>query len=114
VSVSLQLLRRLNPEQCLAFESHSNGALSRIARCAMRNSTVTRVCTFRNSEQVERLAREFAQLDWVDQARVVASAERLRREALVGRKLEIPILQGGSRWIGGDSSREVIYGDDGR
>ena len=67
-----------------------------------------------HSEQVERLARELAQLDWVDQARVIAGAERLRREALVDRKFEIPILHGGRRWIGGDLSREAIYSDDGR
>jgi hypothetical protein len=67
-----------------------------------------------HSEQVERLARELAQLDWVDQARVVASADRLRRDALVARKFEIPILHGGQEWIGGDLSREAIYSEDGR
>lgn len=27
---------------------------------------------------------------------------------------KLPTLEGGSRWVGGDLSREDLYGDDGR
>lgn len=58
--------------------------------------------------------RELAQLDSVDLSRVVAMAARLRMRAERASKLTIPILRGGSKWIGGDVGREAIYGDDGR
>jgi hypothetical protein len=67
-----------------------------------------------SSERLEQLVRELAQLDSVDQSRVVARAARLRMRAERASKLTIPILHGGSKWIGGDVGREAIYGDDGR
>lgn len=67
-----------------------------------------------HSEELERLVRELAQLDPVEQARVVAGAARLRRIAEGAGKFVLPTLQGGSEWIGGDLSREALYGGDGR
>src|SRR5512145_569603 len=67
-----------------------------------------------SSERLEQLVRELAQLDSVDQSRVVARAARLRMRSERPSKLTIPTLRGGSKWIGGDVSREAIYGDDGR
>ncbi len=66
------------------------------------------------SEELERLVRELAQLEPIEQARVVARASRLRREAVPPGKLVAPTLRGGVEWVGGDLSRETIYGDDGR
>jgi hypothetical protein len=67
-----------------------------------------------DSEQLERLARELAELDAKDRARVLADAGRLKKSAGGPRKFEIPTLRGGTAWIGGDSRRENLYGDDGR
>lgn len=67
-----------------------------------------------SSERLERLVRELAQLDSADQSRVVARAARLRMRTARASKLTIPILHGGSKWIGGDVRREAIYDDDGR
>jgi len=67
-----------------------------------------------SSEHLEQLVTELAQLDSADQSRVVARAARLRMRTERASKLTIPILRGGSKWIGGDVGREAIYGDDGR
>ncbi len=66
------------------------------------------------SEELERLVRELAQLDPVDQARVIADAiQRSRSPTRIGRFV-LPKLRGGSDWVGGDLSRETLYGGDGR
>jgi hypothetical protein len=67
-----------------------------------------------NGEQLERLARELAEFDTEDCARVLADAGRLKKSAAGPRRFEIPTLRGGTAWIGGDSRRENLYGDDGR
>lgn len=67
-----------------------------------------------SSERLEQLVRELAQLDSTDRSRVVARAARLRMRTEGARKLTIPILRGGTKWIGGDLGRDAIYGDDGR
>lgn len=67
-----------------------------------------------SSERLEQLVRELAQLDSVDQLRVVARAARLSMRTEGATKLTIPILRGGGKWIGGDLGREAIYSDDGR
>jgi len=65
-----------------------------------------------HSEQLERLVGELAQLDPVDQARVIAGAAQLRRGETGSGKFVPPTLQGGSEWIGGELSREALYGGD--
>ncbi len=68
----------------------------------------------KSNEQLEQLVRELAQLDSTEQSRVVAGAARLRMRTEKAQNLTIPILRGGSKWIGGDVAREEMYDDDGR
>jgi len=65
------------------------------------------------SDQLERLARELAELNAGDRARVLSEAIRLKT-AKEPSGFRIPTLRGGAAWIGGDSSREELYGNDGR
>jgi hypothetical protein len=67
-----------------------------------------------SNDHLERLVRELAQLDPADQARVVAGVARLRHESVLQGKLVIPVLRGGSQWLGDNLNRESLYGDDGR
>ena len=67
-----------------------------------------------SSENLNRLARELAQLDPVDRAQVVAEAARLKSAPAKPRKFLIPTLRGGTGWIGGELGREGLYDDDGR
>jgi len=67
-----------------------------------------------DSERLEQLARELASLDAADQARVIAEASRQRRTEAGSPRFEVPTLRGGTAWVGGESEREELYGDDGR
>lgn len=66
------------------------------------------------TKDLQSLARELAQLEPSERARVMADAARgdgSRPRALM---LSMPMLRGGTEWIGGDLRREELYGDDGR
>lgn len=65
-------------------------------------------------DRIDQLVRELAKLDPADQARVVAGATRLRKATTRANRLVLPVLGGGSKWVGGDLRREALYGDDGR
>jgi hypothetical protein len=67
----------------------------------------------RSSEQLEHLARELADLTREDRAKVLADAARLGASS-APRKFIVPKLTGGTAWVGGDLTREHLYGDDGR
>lgn len=65
-------------------------------------------------DRLDQLVRDLAELDPADQARVVAEAARLRKATTKASRLVLPVLHGGSQWVGGELSREALYGDDGR
>lgn len=67
-----------------------------------------------SNEHLEALVRELAELNPAEEEQVVARAARLRKTKARGSRLVIPVLSGGSQWVGGDLGREGIYGDDGR
>lgn len=67
-----------------------------------------------NPDDFERLTRELAQLAPVDRARIVAAAARRAKKLETGLHFRRPTLAGGDGWVGGELSREELYGDDGR
>ena len=67
----------------------------------------------RDSRDLRRLAQELAALSPEERALVIADATRARLRPLP-KGFTPPVLRGGTRWIGGDLRREVLYGDDGR
>jgi hypothetical protein len=66
------------------------------------------------NEELERLARELADLAPEERAKVLARTTHLRSGARLGGGFRIPSLGGGNAWVGGDMSREELYEDDGR
>ena len=65
------------------------------------------------TDYFERLVRELAELAPKDRAWVVTeAAHRGRRSPPV--KFSIPVLKGGTEWVGGELRREDLYGGDGR
>jgi hypothetical protein len=67
-----------------------------------------------SNEHLDALVRELAELNPAEQAQVVARAAQLRKTKAKVSRLVIPVLRGGTQWLGGDLSRETIYNDDGR
>ncbi len=69
----------------------------------------------RSSEDLSRLAREFAALTAEERQRVLAEAN-LRESKFRPPPLdwEPPILKGTGAWDAGSLSREELYDDDGR
>lgn len=67
----------------------------------------------RDPRDLRRLAQELAALSPEERARVIADATRARLRPLP-KGFTPPVLNGGTRWIGGDLHREDLYGDDGR
>jgi hypothetical protein len=65
----------------------------------------------RDRDHLERLIRELAELTPKERAHVVAEAARRQLPRI---KLSVPILKGGTGWVGGELRREELYGDDGR
>lgn len=63
---------------------------------------------------LQRLVQELATLEPSERARVVADAARHTRPEPRSVSLTIPVLKGGTAWIGGDQRREELYGHDGR
>jgi len=63
---------------------------------------------------LERLVQELAELAPEERARVVSEAAQRGRRQLRRAKFAVPILKGGTAWVGGELRREELYGDDGR
>ena len=68
----------------------------------------------RDPKHIERLARELAALTPEERAEVLAKAARNKPLRPLPRDFKPPLLEGGTRWIGGSLRREEIYDDDGR
>jgi hypothetical protein len=68
----------------------------------------------RDQKHLRRLAQELAALSPEERARVIDEATRTRRFRSLPKDFALPVLKGGTRWIGGALRREDIYGDDGR
>lgn len=66
------------------------------------------------TKDLQHLVHALAQLDPRDRARVMADATQHARPAPRPALFSIPLLKGGTEWIGGDLRREELYGDDGR
>lgn len=66
------------------------------------------------TKDLQSLARELAQLEPSERARVMADAARSDGSRPRELLLSMPMLRGGTEWIGSDLRREDLYGDDGR
>jgi hypothetical protein len=65
------------------------------------------------SQDLERLARELSELSPEERARVLQAAQgRAQPSGTAGWRM--PVLKGGTAWVGGSLRREDMYGDDGR
>jgi hypothetical protein len=65
-------------------------------------------------KDIDRLARELAELPAIERARVVAEASRRAKALPRKARFQPPTLTGGTAWLGGSLTREELYGDDGR
>ena len=68
----------------------------------------------RDPKQNERLARELAALTPEERAEVMARAAKRKPLRPLPREFKLPLLGGGTRWIGGSLRREELYDDEGR
>ncbi len=67
----------------------------------------------RDPRELRRLIEELAALSPEERTRVIEQATRERFRPLP-KDFVLPVLKGGTRWIGGDLHREDLYDDDGR
>ena len=65
-------------------------------------------------KDLDRLARELAELPAIDRARLVAEAARRAKRLQTESQFRRPTLTGGDVWVGGGLGRDELYGDDGR
>ena len=63
---------------------------------------------------LRRLVEELAALSPEDRARVIDEATHPDRFRAPQKDFKVPVLTGGTRWIGGDLRRQTTYGDDDR
>jgi hypothetical protein len=69
----------------------------------------------RSPRELRRLAAELRALTPEERERVIEQATRAAEPVKpLPKDLTLPVLRGGTRWIGGTLTREDIYGDDGR
>jgi hypothetical protein len=69
----------------------------------------------RDPRDLKRLADELARLSPDERARVFADVALRSRWRPLPRDFQPPVFpRSGGRWIGGNLSREELYGDDGR
>jgi hypothetical protein len=68
----------------------------------------------RSTKDLQQLAQEIARLEPDERARVIVDVARHSRPEPRSVPFSIPVLKGGTAWIGGDLRREELYGDDGR
>jgi hypothetical protein len=64
-------------------------------------------------KKLRRLTRELAALSPEERAQVIADATLARLRPLP-KGFRPPVLDGGTRWIGGDLRRKDLYDDDGQ
>jgi len=64
--------------------------------------------------ELQQLVQALAQLDPAERSRVLAEAARRARPEPRPAAFTLPIIKGGTEWIGGSLRREELYGDDGR
>lgn len=68
----------------------------------------------RSPRDLRRLIEELAALSPEERARVIDQATKVERFRPLPKGFALPVLKGGTRWIGGDLRREDLYDDDGR
>lgn len=68
----------------------------------------------RTPRDLRRLIEELAALSAQERARVIDQATKAQRFRPLPKDFALPVLKGGTRWIGGDLRREELYDDDGR
>lgn len=83
------------------------GRRSAASRCRLESMK-------RKPKHMERLARELAALTPEERAEAMAKAAEQPPQRTLRRDFRPPLLEGGTRWVGGSFRREDLYGDDGR
>ncbi len=68
----------------------------------------------RDPLELRRLIEERAALSPDERACVIDQATKAERFRPLPRNFALPVLEGGTRWIGGDLRREDLSDDDGR
>jgi len=68
----------------------------------------------KDAKELERLAKELADLTPDERAKVIAAATQADRFHPFPKGWKPPVLAGGTHWDGGPLTREDLYGDDGR
>jgi hypothetical protein len=69
----------------------------------------------RRRRDLRRLIEELAALTPEERAQVIEQAAKsVEPFRPLPKGFKLPVLKGGTRWIGGSLRREDIYGDDGR
>jgi hypothetical protein len=69
----------------------------------------------RSPRELRRLAAELKDLTPEERARVIEEATKAAEPVkTLPKDFTLPVLKGGTRWIGGSLRREDIYGDHGR
>jgi hypothetical protein len=66
------------------------------------------------TKDLQRLVQELSQLEASERSRVMADVARRAHPDPRSIVLSIPLVKGGTEWIGGDLRREELYDDDGR
>ncbi|HEY3449773.1 MAG TPA: hypothetical protein VGK67_25690 [Myxococcales bacterium] len=68
----------------------------------------------KDAKELERLAKELADLTPEERATVISAATQADRFRPFPQGWKPPVLAGGTHWDGGPLTREDLYGDDGR
>lgn len=68
----------------------------------------------RDPQDLRRLIEQLAALSPEERLRVIHQATRAERFRPLPKNFALPVLKGGTRWIGGELRREELYDDDGR
>ncbi len=68
----------------------------------------------RSRKELQKLAEEFAALSREERARVLALASQRESPRPPPAGFHVPLLSGGTAWVGGTLRREDLYGADGR
>jgi hypothetical protein len=66
------------------------------------------------TKDLQRLVQELSQLDASERSSVMADVARRAHPDPRSTAFSIPLVKGGTEWIGGDLRREELYDDDGR
>ena len=68
----------------------------------------------RDRKDIDRLAKKLTSLKPEERARLIAKVRRTMTFKPPPRVFSPPVLNGGTKWVGGSLRREEMYGDDGR